>query len=95
MLRITRVAEDDESATLKLEGRIVGLWVNELRRECEIYLARGSKVTLELSGVRFADHQGVKALKAMCGERVELMGASLFLSGLLKEAEDKQQSRIF
>lgn len=84
MLKVTHVAEDDKSVTLKLEGRIVGQWVNELKRECEGCLARRSALILDLSDVSFIDSQGIKVLRAMMGSRVQLVGCSLFLSGLLK-----------
>ena len=83
MLKVTRVAEGKKTVTLKLEGRIVGPWVDELKRECEMCLAKRSKLTLDLSGVNFVDDQGIEALKAMMGDRVQLTGCSLFLSGLL------------
>ncbi len=90
MLRITCRAEDDGSATLKLEGWVTGPWVEEITKECERYLVRRNTVILELSDVRFADRQGIKMLKAVSRQRVHLTGMSAFLSELLKQAEDEQ-----
>ena len=87
MLKVTHMAEDDKTVTLNLEGRIVGPWVDELKRECEICLAKRSKLILDLSNVSFVDNQGTKTLKDMIGDRVQLIGCSLFLSELLKEEE--------
>jgi anti-anti-sigma regulatory factor len=88
LLKITKIAEDNRSVTLKLEGRIVGRWVNELKKECNKYLDKRSKQILDLSGVTFIDDQGIKMLKAMVGDQVELIRCSLFLSGLLENGHE-------
>lgn len=86
MLKVTRMDEDDKTVTLKIEGRIAGPWVYELKRECENCLARQRQLIFDLSGVNFIDHAGAKVLKSMMiGDRVQLTGCSLFLSELLKE----------
>jgi len=86
MLKITTIAKDDKTVTLQLEGRMVGPWVQEVRRECEKGLAVSSKVILDLSGVTFVNDQGIKVLKALKGEdTVLLVCCSLFLSALLEE----------
>ncbi|MCI0417424.1 STAS domain-containing protein [bacterium] len=85
MLKITVMAETDETVTLKLEGRIIGQWVDEVREECEMWLAKGRKAVLDLSGIIFIDELGIETLKAMKRNGVNLIGCSLFLSGLLEE----------
>ena len=70
---------------LKLEGRIIGQWANELREECEMWLAKGRKAVLDLSGIIFIDEQGIEILKTMKQNGVNLIGCSLFLSELLEE----------
>lgn len=84
MLKVTHVAEDDRTVTLRLEGRIVGQWVNELKRECEICLGKRRKLILDLSGVSFIDNQGITTLKTLLSDRVQLIGCSLFITGILK-----------
>ena len=34
MLRITEVSKDDKEITLRLEGKLVGMWIQELERIC-------------------------------------------------------------
>lgn len=85
MLRITLIAETDETATLKLEGRIAGEWVSEVQRECEMWLTQGRKTVLDLSGVVFVDEQGIEKLKALKRNGVNVIGSSLFLSRLLEK----------
>jgi len=75
------------SVTLKLEGRIVGQWVNELKKECKKYMDKRSKLSLDLFGVTFIDDQGIKMLRAMVGDQVDLIRCSLFLSELLENGD--------
>jgi anti-anti-sigma regulatory factor len=86
MFRITRIADDETSVTLRVEGRLVGRWIDELESECERCMVVRRRVNLDLSGVTFVDDRGIEALRSMGGDRVELIRCSLFLSGLLKRA---------
>ena len=91
MFRITRIAEDETSVTLRIEGRLVGGWLDDLARECEPYRARRCRVNLDLSGVSFADEQGVVALgsigRGTVGKDVVgLLNCSLFPAALLSIA---------
>jgi hypothetical protein len=83
MLRITRIADDQTSVTLRIEGRLVGRWIDELEHECGRYTADRCRVNLDLSGVTFADEQGIARLRTMSGDTVGLIRCSLFISGLL------------
>lgn len=86
MFRITRIADDETSVTLRVEGRLVGRWIDELETECERHRADRRRVKLDLSGVTFVDDRGIEALRSMAGHHVEVVQCSLFLSGLLKRA---------
>jgi anti-anti-sigma regulatory factor len=83
MLKVTLLEEDERAVILKLEGRITGQWVHELERECERHLNKHRKLILDVSGITFVDDQGIKMLRTVVGDRVELIRCSLFLSGLL------------
>ena len=87
MLKITVTAMDGTTVTLKLEGRIAGKWVDELRKECNLCLAKGRELILDLSGVSFVDDRGIRVLKTMAGRQVTLVECSLFLSELFKKKE--------
>ena len=87
MLKITQMAEDDMSMTLKLEGQIVGRWANELEKECKKYMRKRSKLSLDLFGVTNVDDQGIKMLRAMVGNQVKLIRCSLLLSGILEKGD--------
>jgi len=85
MIKMTISGEDKQFLTLKIEGKIVGLWVEELRKECEKCLKRKNQLILDLSDVDYIDEKGVKILRGILGPRVQAIGLSFFLEGLLRE----------
>jgi anti-anti-sigma regulatory factor len=95
MFKVTYTEQDNTTARLKIEGRIAGEWVNELKKECELCLKKRDHLILDLSGVSFVDEKGIRGLKAMIGERVRLIGCSLFLSGLLTLEECQGGKSLF
>ena len=89
MLKISQIESNDNSVTLKLEGRLVGPWVGEARETCEAFLAAGRLVKLNLAEVSFVDPDGVKLLKQLVPRGVTLIGCSLFVEEQLKPAMNK------
>jgi anti-anti-sigma regulatory factor len=84
MLKISRVGIPTRTVTLKLEGRVVGPWVQELRRSCEPLLLKQSKIALDLSEVSFVDDEGVAALNHLKSCGVELDNCSSFVEHQIK-----------
>lgn len=84
MLRIS-TNHDSENLTLVLEGRLVGPWVNELRKEAKLALARAKPVTLDLEKLWFTDSGGVALLRELMACHVALIHCSTFISQQLKE----------
>ncbi len=85
MLRITVVESSSESARLRVEGRLVGRWVEELRRSCDVHaLNAGIRLTLDLGDVSFVDGAGIDLLKQLHSCRVTFLGPSLFVAEQLK-----------
>lgn len=64
MLRIT-VEEREETETIKLEGKIAGLWVEELNRTWHALTPSLGRKQLELDmrGVGFVDNRGRQLLR--------------------------------
>src|ERR1041385_6195531 len=62
MLRISLAGPEGKSSTLRLEGQIIGPWVEELRKTAEGFRDNGHRVTLDLAEVTFADREGVALL---------------------------------
>ena len=78
MLRI-EVEEQGNSATIRLEGRLVGDWVRELGRCCEREMALLKRtLTIELVAVSSIDESGELLLRDM-----HLAGATLRAKGAL------------
>ena len=64
MLRITVVPSSAEEVRLRVEGRVIGGWVEELRRTCDVHaLYDGIRLTLDLADVSFVDAAGIELLK--------------------------------
>jgi ABC-type transporter Mla MlaB component len=84
MLKISQVGKTNHSATLKLEGRVVGEWVGELRKVCETLLTEGRKLKLDLADVSFADASGVAALSSFKSRGVTFTNCSPFVEEQLK-----------
>jgi anti-anti-sigma regulatory factor len=69
-------------AVLTLDGRLTGDEVAELRRSVDEI--RGH-VVLDLTGLQFADRQGVSVLRELRAHGAQLIGVSHYLGLLLGE----------
>ena len=82
MLRIT-LDENSESVTLRLEGKLIGLWVEEVE-QCwrKVFDTVGPRTVLvDLSAVDFVDRAGRLLLA-----RMESAGFRIEASGLMRES---------
>jgi len=84
MLKISQAGKANHSVTLKLEGRVVGPWVGELRHVCETLLTEGRSLKLDLAEVTFADTDGVTVLSSFKSRGVRFRNCSPFLEEQLK-----------
>ena len=84
MLKISQAGKANHSVTLKLEGRVVGPWVSELRQVCETHLSEGRSLKLDLTDVTFADADGVVVLTAFKTRGVTLKHCSPFVEEQLR-----------
>lgn len=84
MLRITRVLNDDGGLTLRLEGKLLSTWVDELRRACA---GRGATsatpLALDLAHLTFADAEGARLLADLLSAGATLVACSSFVAELL------------
>ena len=81
MLKITQHANGPARRAIRLEGRLVGPWVDELHR-----VVRGLDVgtlRVELGGLAFADAAGVALLRGLRDSGAELAEASAFIATLI------------
>jgi hypothetical protein len=84
MLKISQSGKGNHSITLKLEGRVVGPWVGELRRVCETLLTEGRALKLDLADMTFADADGVTVLTGFKTRGVTLKNCSPFVDEQLR-----------
>ena len=83
MLRITLVESSRSAVTLRVEGRIAGPWVEELRTTCNVHTGPDQiQLYLDLEDVSFADSAGVALLKELRDQGVALSRFSPFLAEL-------------
>jgi len=59
MLKIEVTGEREGQVTVRLQGQLVGPWVDEVRRACAPYLGNDHGLTLDFFGVSFVDRDGV------------------------------------
>ena len=84
MLRISENLTGTRIVVFQLEGRLVGPWVEELRRACESILQRGGTLRLELAEVNYVDAPGLTLLFSLRERGVDLIGTRLFVHEQLK-----------
>lgn len=84
MLRITPIPVERPASTLRLEGKLVGPWVDELAQVCTQLEKSATLLQLDLSGVRFADAAGVHLLRCLRDQGVVLTACSALLTELLQ-----------
>ena len=84
MLKISGLELKDHAPTLRLEGQVIGPWVEELRGVCERLLAQGQPLTLDLAGVSFLDRDGITLLRGLAARHVALINRSPFVAEQLR-----------
>ena len=85
MLRITIVESSGKAVILRVEGRITGSYVEELRRACDAHAAAEEvQLSLELADVLFVDAAGVALLRELQTHGVTLLCITPFMAERLK-----------
>jgi hypothetical protein len=80
VLRITEL-ELDDGRSLRVEGRLAGAWVDELRRACERHHTRA----LDLHGLQTVDLEGLMLLRRLALDGIVLERLSGYLAALMAE----------
>jgi ABC-type transporter Mla MlaB component len=86
MLKISEGKSGKQTVTFRLEGRVVGPWVVELRQMCEPLVNEGRKLALDLTEVSFADEQGLTLLSSLKARGIKLLNPAPFVEEQLKSA---------
>jgi len=86
MLRITVFESSKIAVTLRVEGRITGPWVEELRTACNMHTFPDEvQLSLELADISFADAEGIALLRELRNRGVDLIHTTPFLAEQLKD----------
>ena len=87
MLKISIVSDSDQAIQFRLEGKLVGPWVEELQRLSDEALSRQKAVSLDLEKVWFVDSRGVTLLRDLAIRQVSELNCSRFVSQLKEAAQ--------
>jgi hypothetical protein len=79
MLKIEVGEKRREQVTVRLEGRLVGAWVDEVRRACEPFLGNRASLTVDFAQVSFVDREGVTLCRRLRESRASLRNCSRFV----------------
>jgi hypothetical protein len=83
MLRITRVESFEGMPTLRFEGKLQGVWVDEMRAAYEALRTELAPVGLDLSAVTFIDAPGVELLENLIRQGAKVTALSGFVAEVL------------
>jgi hypothetical protein len=87
MLKITAEQQPTYGRVFRVEGRLIGPWVFELQDHCDRALRDYPQLTLDLSGVLFADVRGIDLLNALVRRSVALARPTPFIAAQLGEKQ--------
>jgi hypothetical protein len=83
MLRITELNEKTSGRTLRLEGKLLGPWVEELRKACTPNGPATRVAHLDIAAVSYVDAPGARLLRELMQRGVILAPCSRYLAELL------------
>jgi hypothetical protein len=87
VLKITEIAQNDSGKSFKLEGKLIGPWVDELRNVCTQPLNRLEHVGLDLAAVTFVNASGAELLRELIRKGIIITQCSAFVAELLHAGE--------
>jgi hypothetical protein len=86
MLKIT-IHDSSDELRIRLEGRLCGPWVPELRQcwQTAVSITEGRRTVLDLREVDFVDPEGQLLMADMCHRGVHLLAATPLIQSLIEE----------
>ena len=85
MLRISVMNESDKAIQLRVEGWLVGAWVDELRLQTQAAFLQAKTLSLDLEKLLFVDSHGAALLRDLAGQNVAQLNCSAFIDQQVKE----------
>jgi len=89
MLKIAAVESMGPGVALRLEGQIIGPWVEELQKVCQAAGAADRSLRLDLGDVSFVDHSGVRLLAGLRARGVRLLRCTPFVREQLRAGAER------
>jgi hypothetical protein len=89
MLKIT-IHDSANELRFRLEGRLCGPWVRELRQcwQTAVSITDGRRTVLDLREVDFVDPEGQSLMAEMCHQGVRLLAVTPLIQSLIEEIPD-------
>ena len=84
MLRITRLMGTHLTQTIRLEGKLLRPWVDEVRKACISGTDPARRTSLDLSALTFVDAAGEGLLRELIGQGIEVLTCSSYVAELLR-----------
>ena len=94
MLRINPVSDPGQVPTLKVEGKLLGPWVDELRDACRSQACPSNGIGLDLSAVTFVDAAGIELLGNLIRQGTQIIACSGYVAELLRCGETMSATRF-
>jgi ABC-type transporter Mla MlaB component len=77
------MARSESARTFKLEGKLVGPWLDELSNLCMQSIRRSEQIHLDLAAVTFVDAAGARLMGELIQQGVTIIHCSGFVAELL------------
>jgi ABC-type transporter Mla MlaB component len=87
VLRISVMNESEKAIQLRVEGWLVGAWVEELRLQTQEAVSKAKTLSLDLEKLWFVDPQGVALLRDLAQQNVAQLNCSPFIDRQLREMD--------
>jgi hypothetical protein len=84
MLRITRIEGTHPTQTIRLEGKLLWPWVDEVHKACASGTDPAGRASLDLSALTFVDAAGEELLRELIGQGIEVVACSNYVAELLR-----------
>jgi ABC-type transporter Mla MlaB component len=89
MLKITALSTSNSENVLKLEGKLLEPWIEELEHSADREIESKKPLQLDLSGLHYADVPGMLALHRLIRRGATVVASSGFIATLLGRVDDE------
>jgi hypothetical protein len=84
MLRMIRLVEGGRGETIRLEGSLLGPWVNEARRVYGLSASQARRIRLDLAALSYLDEDGRVLLCEWIRRGAEVTACSRYVAAVLQ-----------